>query len=254
MKIGIIQGRLSEPTEGFQETPANWRKEFDLLKELELNHIEWIVTQNSFEHNPLFSQDLSDYPISSICADNLVDERIANKEFLESNLAPLCEAALRNGIKNITIPILEDSNLTNYKKRDRFLTEMQDFADRFKHLNFSFEVEGEMDVIADIVYMRDNFYLTYDTGNMTTVGVDHDIYLHLFHEKINNIHLKDRTSDNETVEPTSGATDFGKIFEKLKEIEYNGIYTLQTARATSGDEPQTIKRHMNILKEIYNGC
>jgi len=29
MKLGIIQGRLSPPVEGFQETPANWKKEFD---------------------------------------------------------------------------------------------------------------------------------------------------------------------------------------------------------------------------------
>ena len=44
MKIGIIQGRLSEPNEGFQECPINWKREFDLLPKLDLNHIEWIVT------------------------------------------------------------------------------------------------------------------------------------------------------------------------------------------------------------------
>ena len=29
MKLGIIQGRLSEPAEGYQDCPANWRREFD---------------------------------------------------------------------------------------------------------------------------------------------------------------------------------------------------------------------------------
>ena len=36
MKIGIIQGRLSPPVEGFQETPKNWQKEFEYLKQLNM--------------------------------------------------------------------------------------------------------------------------------------------------------------------------------------------------------------------------
>ena len=51
MKVGIIQGRLSTPTEGFQECPKNWKREFDLLDELSLSHIDWIVTKNSFNNN-----------------------------------------------------------------------------------------------------------------------------------------------------------------------------------------------------------
>ena len=40
MKLGIIQGRLSKPIEGFQDCPENWRNEFELLSDLNLNHIE----------------------------------------------------------------------------------------------------------------------------------------------------------------------------------------------------------------------
>ena len=63
MKLGIIQGRLSEPVEGFQDTPANWEREFDLLTQLELNHVEWIVTKDSFENNPIFTEELEKYSI-----------------------------------------------------------------------------------------------------------------------------------------------------------------------------------------------
>ena len=38
MKIGIIQGRLSSPDEGFQECPVDWKREFKLLGALDLNH------------------------------------------------------------------------------------------------------------------------------------------------------------------------------------------------------------------------
>ena len=37
MNIGIIQGRLSPPIEGFQECPINWKREFNLLSGLGLN-------------------------------------------------------------------------------------------------------------------------------------------------------------------------------------------------------------------------
>ena len=72
-KLGIIQGRLSPPIEGFQECPVEWKKEFELLPELGLEHIEWIVTKNSLKNNPVLSEELSGYPVSSICLDNLVD-------------------------------------------------------------------------------------------------------------------------------------------------------------------------------------
>ena len=57
MKIGIIQGRLSPPVEGFQECPANWKREFELLSILRLNHIEWIVTSDSLKTNPIFFKE-----------------------------------------------------------------------------------------------------------------------------------------------------------------------------------------------------
>jgi hypothetical protein len=42
MKIGIIQGRLSEPLNGFQECPENWKREFEILPDIGLSHIEWM--------------------------------------------------------------------------------------------------------------------------------------------------------------------------------------------------------------------
>ena len=60
-KLGIIQGRLSQPLNGFQECPVEWEKEFNLLEKLGLDHIEWIVTAKSLKNNPLTTQDLRPY-------------------------------------------------------------------------------------------------------------------------------------------------------------------------------------------------
>jgi L-ribulose-5-phosphate 3-epimerase len=250
VKIGIIQGRLSPPIEGFQECPTDWKREFTLLPVAGLTHVEWIITHKSFYDNPFFDNDLSKYAISSVCADNLVDSRITEAQFLKDNLIPICDAALKNNVKNVTIPLLEDSDLSDTKKRNMFCNEITEIGKIYSSLNFSFEIESIAHVITDIIYLRSNFYLTYDTGNMTTMQVDHEKYLRMFFNKINNVHLKDRDSDNNTVPPGTGATNFNKIFAFLKKSGYNENYTLQTARE-KGEEFETILRHKKLLEKLY---
>jgi len=252
MKIGIIQGRLSPPVEGFQECPADWQREFDLLPEIGLNHIEWIVTKESFNTNPIFTMDMSEYPISSICADNLVDSRIANKEYLYSNLIPLCEAATRNKIDNITIPLLEDSSVENVITRQNLCALMAEVIDQYTSLNFLFEAELSVDHLEEILSLSDRCYVTYDTGNITSCGFNHVEYLKQIFDRVKNVHLKDRTYDAQTVAPPTGDTNFKQIFHFLKKNGYNGLYTLQTARAKSGDEVKTIKEHKRIMEALYN--
>ena len=161
------------------------------MKQHGLNHIEWVITKKSFETNPLFSKDFDkgNLPISSICADNLVDKRIFMRPFLEKNLTPICDAAITHDIKFVTIPLLER-------------------------------------------------------------------YIDLIFHKINNVHLKDRTRQggSRSLPPSEGDTNFELIFAKLKELGYNKLYTLQTARGPFGEEASTILRHRDILQEIYDGA
>jgi hypothetical protein len=135
VRVGVIQGRLSPPTEGFQECPKNWKREFDFLPAIGLNHVEWIITKKSFNDNPFFSCDLKKYPIHSVCADNLVDKRINDFKFVEENLAPICAAADKNGVEFITIPLLEESCLLDDAKRREFKEILRDFAKEYSNIN-----------------------------------------------------------------------------------------------------------------------
>tara|TARA_R110001583_G_scaffold88338_1_gene229231 strand:+ start:831 stop:1610 length:780 start_codon:yes stop_codon:yes gene_type:complete len=259
MKIGVLQGRLSPPTKGhIQEFPINWLKEFELLKAHNLNHIEWIVTTNSFEGNPLFDKssglNLSDLPIHSVCADNLVDKKFANLTFLEANLIPICESAGYNDIKNITIPLLEDSSIENDELRKQFCDNIVKITSQYSDLVFSFEAELAPEKLIELLKLSDNHVVTYDTGNITSCGLDHIKYINLLHEKINNVHLKDRTFDARTVAPSTGDTNFNLIFKTLKSAGYDGVYTLQTAREKPGAELETILMHRNLFKGMYNEC
>lgn len=253
MKLGIMQGRLTEPINGkIQEFPKNWKIEFTLLNQLGLNHIEWIITKNSFKTNPLFSDPLSQHPISSICADNLIDKHFINNEFLSKNLRPICEYTYKNKIKNITIPLLEDSSIKDKDKRKMFFRLIRNYANNYPQLNFSFELDISPKEILGIAKLSKNFFITYDTGNVTSNGLDHKEYILSLHKFINNIHLKDKSVSGESVPPGYGNVDFKSIFKLLKSFNYDGPYTIQTKRGETGKEQETIINNKQFFEKMYN--
>ncbi len=253
MKIGIIQGRLSEPKEGFQECPVNWKKEFDLLPKLGLSHIEWIITYDNFQSNPIFNEDLKGYPISSVCADFMVSDDFCDVSYINEFLKVTCEHAIMNGIKNVTIPLLENSSVENEEIADKFIDVFYPHITRFKNLNFLIEAELHHKKLKKMLDFSSNLFVTYDTGNITSHGLSHKDYILELGDRIKQVHIKDRIKNPlETVEPTKGDTNFKLIFNYLKQINYDGIYTLQTARGITGKEIETIKRHKKIIEGIYN--
>ena len=253
MILGVIQGRLSEPNGRFQECPVEWEREFDLLSELDLNHIEWIITYDNFHSNPIFHRDISEYPISSVCADFIVSDKFCDSEYLMKFLEPLCLAVENNSIKNITIPLLENSDVSEDKIMNKFIDVFYPYTQKFKNINFLIEAELHQKKLKKILDLNDNLFVTYDTGNITSYGLNHRDYIFELADKIKQVHIKDRIINPlETVEPTRGDTDFKLIFDCLKQINYNGLYTLQTARMEDGKEIETIRRHKKIIEGIYN--
>jgi len=258
MKIGIMQGRLSEPTNGhIQEFPKRWEKEFSILENYNLIGLEWLITKGCFSNNPIFKKpkEVAEYSVTSICLDTLVDEKIINKEFLYDNLVFLCETITAfTSIRNITIPLLEASDMNDNIKREKFCILIKQIGESYPDIRFSFEAELECEKLQEIISLCQNFYVTYDTGNITSCGLDHCEYINFFGNKINNVHLKDRTFSAETVEPLTGDTPFETIFRCLRKIKYDGPFILQTARSKSGKEKETILRHKNIFESLYERC
>tara|TARA_R110002020_G_scaffold464493_2_gene685236 strand:- start:10772 stop:11551 length:780 start_codon:yes stop_codon:yes gene_type:complete len=255
MNLGLMQGRLSQPTNGhIQEFPENWEDEFASLEECKLAGVEWLITKGRSLDNPMYISPVTagKYPVMSICLDTLVDKRITDENYLNENLVVLCETLLDcTSIKNITIPLLEESSMCDDKSRKMFCGLIKKIGDTFPDINFSFEAELGMQELLEIVSLCDNFYVTYDTGNITSYGLSHSEYVEFFADKINNVHLKDRTFDAKTVSPLEGDTDFETIFKSLKGIGYQGPYILQTARSETGKEKQTIMAHKRIFEDLY---
>lgn len=252
MKLGIMQGRLSPPVDGkIQEFPKNWQREFGLLNMLGLNHIDWIVTND--DNNPLhsLSDNLKGLPINYICADNLIHKNFYQNDFLRDNIIPICKYALSNNIFSITIPLLDESNAEDDEKRKRFIENVLLIAYSYPEISFSFEAELSIEKLEEIVNSHPNFFITYDTGNCTSYGISHREFITKFINKISNVHLKDRNMKKQTMEPGFGAVDFEDIFGLLKFYNYSGPFTLQTARGESWKEIETIRRHIQFFKKIY---
>lgn len=252
-KLGVVQGRLLRPVDGcIQEFPTkSWRREFALIEGLQLKHIEWIVTNSSFE-NKVVDLDVKKYSskISSVCCDHLIHHHFHAKSFLKQKLDPVCQFAVRNNIKSLTIPLLEESSLTNLNI-DAAIKGFTYFGAKYPNLNFSFEIENHADISLYLADRLPNFYLTYDTGNITSQGIDHGDYIKKVFHKINNVHLKDRTINPiSTVEPGTGDTDFPLILDILSQKCYKGWYTLQTARSKDGFEMETIGRHIKYYEKF----
>ena len=187
-----------------------------------------------------------------MCADNLVDERILDTDFLQQNLDPICKAAIDNNIKWVTVPLLEKSSISDRNRRETFQKLILEYSNKFPKLNFSFEAETTAENVLEIASLRSNFWITYDTGNITSERIDHKHYIEKTFQKISNVHLKDRTFSADTVLPLSGDTDFDLIFNTLYGVGYDGLYTIQTARGRTGFETMTMKQHKNIFERIYN--
>ena len=253
MRIGIIQGRLSPPVEGFQECPVDWKREFDLLRSLNLTHIEWIVTKEKFESNPIHNVDLNGYPISSVCADFMVDENFVDSKYLNIYLKPICEMVIHNNIECLTIPLLEKSSVVDDNIRDEFIKVIYPYLNDYTDIKFLLESELGVSELKNILSISDDLGITYDTGNITSFGLNHELYIESFRDDIIQVHIKDRIINPlETVVPGTGDTDFNLIFTILKSINYDGIYTLQTVRENNGDEVETIKKHKQIIEGFYN--
>lgn len=253
MKIGVIQGRLLPPINGhIQEFPFNnWKEEFLFLQNCGLSHVEWIITKISYKNNPLFLEDLSNYQISSVCCDHLIDDNIQNFSFLKENLFDVCEFSIKNKIENISIPLLENSNMENDSRRKEFITSILKIKEKF-NLKFVFETELTPEKTLEIVDSHKDFYVTYDTGNVNSYLKEHEKYIKTLKHKIINVHLKDRTYDSRTVLPFTGDTNFELIFKFLKEIEYNSLYTMQIARGQTGEEKKHITFYKDKFKEIHD--
>ena len=255
MIFGVLQGRLSKPVNGkMQEFPINnWDKEFHSLHQIGLSGIEWLITPVDNLTNPFFTEQTLPSNIISVCIDTMVSNSFYKLEFMNENLVPVLNRMKELGLYKIVIPLLEDSSVENVYIRYEFLKNIIPISENYPSINFCFEFECDKEIVMDVVSKKDNFFITYDTGNFTSTykeKIDHKELINYFGSKIKNVHFKDRTFNGETKHFGLGDTDFKTIIDSLKNINYTDNIILQLARDVDGDEINYIKNTYQKIKTL----
>ena len=266
-----MQGRLTPPEPGNQDeyfVGKNWKEEFEKIKKLEnislfnstykvnrISSIEWVITKNSFKNNPLFKNSLKKYPIFSVCAYNMMDKSFYKKEFIDSNLKPILEAAKKNGIKYVNIPLKEFSNIQNAEIRKEFIKNIRIYGKKYKDIIFLFEFECWPEEILEVLRGMKNFKLTYNTAIITSFKgkQSHKYFFSKLHKHILNVHLTDKVAKGKPTELGQGEVDFHEIIANLLLVyKYKGNFTLQTNREESRKEMATLAKHMKYFVGIFS--
>ena len=80
----------------------------------------------------------------------------------------------------------------------------------------------------------ENITINYDIGNSASLGYNIDEELDTYGHKISDIHIKDRIYNGGPVILGTGSADFGKFFQKLKELNFKGPLIMQAFRDDQG--------------------
>lgn len=277
ISLGIMQGRLTPSKDrGIQFFPfQEWKEEFYLAKEIDIDEIEWIFDYYAYQKNPLWTKEgrseikklikETGIKVNSICWDYFMrrpfykmqkDERELilqeNIQFFRATL----EAMKDIGAKLVEIPMVDNSSVRNDEEKKhaiKFIFSLCDMAKEYDiivGLETDFPPEKFREFLDEIG--RENLVANYDSGNSSGLGYDHEKEIMSLSEKIYNVHIKDRIKDGGTVELGTGSANFEQVFSSLKKVGYQNSYILQAARGKEGEEKETIIKQISFVKKYIN--
>ncbi len=255
-RIGVMQGRLLPKYMGrYQAHPLGyWQEEFVTAKGLGLDFVEFILDYNDFEMNPLMSEEgvrqikaLSDetgVKVVSICADYFMAAPLSSSS---QDVSTLSIEVLRRltenagsflGVRDIVIPCVDQSSLTNEEEIERFAGNILPLADLAadRGVRFSLETDLSPRPFADLLARlgSDVFSVNYDTGNSASLGYEVREEFAAYGKRITDVHIKDRVRGGGSVMLGTGDTDFDTFFSLLGERGYDGPLIMQAYRDDEG--------------------
>ena len=269
--IGIMQGRLLPPINSrIQAFPTDrWNEEFAIAKELGLDCIEFIFEGEDYEKHPLMNADginqirqiesQTGIKVLSVCADYFMDFPLHKVNCLEKSISVLrqliANAAVLD-VKDIIIPCVDNSKLSSPLEISNFKTSLDKCIPSTEKygINLTLETDLAPEDFSDLLTRFNSPYIkvNYDIGNSASNGYNPEKEIETYGKWITDVHIKDRVYKGGTVPLSYGNADFNTVFNKLKKINFSGIFILQTARRDMGKEKETIKEYMNFIKKYLN--
>ena len=266
-KIGFMQGRLSKPTDGkIQSFPKNsWENEFYLAKKTGFELIEWIIDED-LKSNPILNRNAftkiknikneTGVGINSICLDYVMKNSFSShiKSFKKENLEIfnflIEEACPKNDIKFINLPLLNEESLKNEKVANDYKNLFSSLEKKIIANNLIIILETDLNPDEFGIFLRDVnnkvIRVNYDIGNSAYWSFDTKEEFLSYGQLISNVHIKDCTPKDYTVQLGTGSVDFDNVFQLLKNNNYKQDFILQAARGK--DDVQTARDQLNFIK------
>jgi len=277
-RIGIMQGRLVPPVDNrIQAFPAfSWRKEFAIARDLGFDSIEFIFDiddDKDIATHPLLENGCPSIrelavgcgvAVETVCGDYFMRhpfhsddlDDVARSVELLSWLVANCKSL---GVKDIVIPCVDRSSLSDAKDGDRLIQRLGAVIPLCEQIGVNLALETDL-APAEFRKLLDLFgsarvMVNYDVGNSASLGYDLLAEWDTYGEKISSVHVKDRTRGGPTVPLGLGSVNFENFFQVARDNGYGGLFVIQGARGK--DDVATAREYKKLVegfvKRFYMG-
>jgi L-ribulose-5-phosphate 3-epimerase len=265
-----MQGRLSPLVDGkIQAFPwLSWQEEFSKSSELGIHIMEWTLDQERLYENPLMTSS-GQNRIRQLCSSNnisipsLTGDCFMQSPFwkasgvqrsnLEHDFLEIIKACSSVGIIMVVVPLVDNGKIENKKQEDDVIAFLQSHENTFSKLGVKviFESDFPPDELTCFISRLEPevFGVNYDIGNSAALGFLPAEEFAAYGQRILNVHIKDRPFKGTTVPLGEGDADFGTVFTKLAELDYQGNYILQTARSENKDHIGKLEQYFQMSKD-----
>jgi sugar phosphate isomerase/epimerase len=266
--LGVMQGRLLPKYRNrFQAHPVGyWQQEFRVAKELGFTHIEFILDYNDLDRNPLLSKEgraeinhhirETGVKVRSICADYFMEAplHVADKDSAVSSLSMMQQLlvwAPEIGVECIVLPCVDQSSVKTEAEKNRLREALYKMVPGCEQNGVTIALEMDLNagefksLIAELPAC---ITVNYDTGNSAALGYDIAEEFEAYGSRISDIHIKDRVLGGGSVPLGSGNTDFSRVMQEIRKIQFDGILVMQAYRDDEGIE--ILKSQLSTLNNL----
>ncbi len=266
--IGFMQGRLSAMVDNkIQAFPwENWTKEFEIANKYSLKIMEWTIDADSLVENPLmtkegrekiiFLKNKFNLSIPSLTGDCFMQQPFwkadgINQQNLQEKFLNVCQCASNINIKYIVLPLVDNGSLNQLYEEKRLIDFLCKIKNKLIQLDLKIVFETDYNPTKCLQFInkldKNVFGINYDMGNSASLGFDPEEEISLMHNRIWNVHVKDRIYNGSTVALGKGDVDFEKVFFCLSKYHYHGNFILQTARSENNDHEKAILKYRDFV-------
>lgn len=266
-----MQGRLSLPQAGrLQFFPLDWQEEFSRARDLGFTHIDWFLDKDIHNFDPVkdiwLKEDVlskidearKTLPLNSIDFGRFAVFGGGSAETVAvcKELLPLLATRLTNKI--IVFALVENLAPHTPEEKSEAQAVLKQIVEIASPLGLRIGLETDMpaDELKDFVdfFSNGSVGVCYDTGNTVTLGFNAADDVRALGARVISAHLKDRKiGSTQSLLLGTGDVNFPDFFRALKDIGFNGSYTLQAWRGEDyiEDAKKQLAFTHDCLKQVY---